>query len=100
MNPTIVSKYKKVPWVFAIYRHISLQAVYVLEPSDLDLYFDQWDKKWHNDGGRDINNPKIPVKYVMERGKLVYGEPPQIFKRRPQGTAKADLDEFLKNLPF
>ena len=82
MNPTIIAKYQQVPWVFAIYRHITLQAVYLLEPADLEFYFTKWGKKWHVDGGKDINNPKIPVTYVIERGKLLYGELPSLNAHR------------------
>lgn len=78
MNPVILAKYRQVPWVFAVYRDISLQSVYLLEPASLEPYFSKWEEKWHADGGRDINNPKIPVKYVMERGKLLYGEAPDL----------------------
>jgi len=28
--------------------------------------------KWHDDGGKDINNPKIPLKYVEENGELLF----------------------------
>jgi hypothetical protein len=76
MNPTIIAKYRQVPWVFAIYRHISLQAVYLLEPTALEFYFTKWTKKRHTGGGKDINNPKIPVAYVMTHGKLIHGTPP------------------------
>jgi hypothetical protein len=72
MNPTIIAKYRKVDWVFAIYRHIELQCVYKLTPEDLEPYFTKWEKKWKDDGDKDINNPKIPIKFVREVGKLVY----------------------------
>ena len=86
MNPTIIAKYRQVPWVFAIYRHIALQAVYLLEPADLEFYFTKWEQKWRADGGKDINNPKIPAVYVMERGKLLHGEPPILSVRRKYGA--------------
>ena len=38
----------------------------------------KWEEKWHRDGGKDINNPKIPLKYVMEEGTLVSGNAPAI----------------------
>lgn len=76
MNPSIITKYRQVPWVFAIYRHIALQAVYLLEPVDLEFYFSKWEEKWHMDGGKDINNPKIPVVYVINKGRLIHGESP------------------------
>lgn len=82
MNPTIIAKYRQVPWVFAIYRHISLQAVYLLEPSDLEFYFSKWEGKWHADGEKDINNPKIPVGYVFNNGRLIHGVQPNLGTRR------------------
>lgn len=78
MNPTIIAKYRKVPWVFAVYNHIALKAVYFLEPEKLEYYFYRWENKWHTDDGKDINNPKIPVRYVMENGRLIYGEHPEV----------------------
>jgi hypothetical protein len=27
---------------------------------------------WHANGGKDINNPKIPLKFVATSGKLIY----------------------------
>jgi len=99
MNPAIIAKYRQVPWIFAIYRHIALQAVYILEPHNLEFYFQKWEKKWHTDGGKDINNPKIPVKYVLEKGRLLYGESPDISARRkvqptPLDAAGFEPDEF------
>lgn len=90
MNPTIIAKYRQVPWAFAIYRHIALQALYLLEPVDLEFYFTKWEKKWHADGGRDINNPKIPVAYVMEHGKLIHGTAP-VFPTRGHRISIDDL---------
>jgi hypothetical protein len=86
MNPVIIAKYRQVPWIFAIYRHIALQAVYLLEPADLEFYFTKWERKWHEDGGKDINNPKIPVIYVMEHGKLLHGTQPTLSARRRHGS--------------
>lgn len=72
MNPTIIKKYRKVDWVFAVYKGIELQSIYLLTPENLKPFYDKWEKKWHDDGGKDINNPKIPLKYVMEHGELLY----------------------------
>jgi hypothetical protein len=72
LNPTITAKYRKVGWYFATYKGIELQAVYFMEPAKLEPYFNQWEVKWHGDGGKDINNPKIPLKFVKEHGSLVY----------------------------
>ncbi len=75
MNPTIIAKYRQVPWIFAIYRHIVLQSVYILQPADLEFYYKKWEEKWVNDGNKDINNPKIPVSYVRTHGRLLYTAP-------------------------
>lgn len=82
MNPSIIAKYRKVPWVFAIYKDISLQSVYLLYPENLEFYYDRWEKKWHDDGGKDINNPKIPIKYVVANGLLLHGIPPDFSTKR------------------
>lgn len=72
MNPVIIAKYKKVDWVFAIYEGIELLYIYLLTPDKLKPYYDKWETKWYADGGKDINNPKIPMTYVMENGILIY----------------------------
>ncbi|MCP4168609.1 MAG: restriction endonuclease [Chloroflexi bacterium] len=72
MNPTIIDKYRKVDWIFAVYEGINLISIHRLRPVDLEFYYEKWEMKWHNDGGKDINNPKIPLKYVFEHGLVVY----------------------------
>ncbi len=90
MNPTIIAKYRKVPWIFAAYRDITLQTVYLLHPSELEPYFTKWELKWHADGKKDINNPKIPITYIIEHGQMVHGTPPDLsVKRKKRVTKKA-----------
>lgn len=72
MNPVIIAKYRKVDWIFAVYEGIKLLAIYQLGPDDLEFYYNKWETKWRADGGKDINNPKIPLKYVMAKGDCVY----------------------------
>lgn len=72
LNPTIIEKYRQVDWVFAVYEGIELQAIYRLTPDDLEPYYSKWESKWHRDGEKDINNPKIPLKFVEAEGVLVY----------------------------
>ena len=72
MNPTIIAKYRQVRWIFAIYQSIEIQEIYLLRPQDLEPYFSKWEDKWHSDGGKDINNPKIPLKFVSETGQRKY----------------------------
>ncbi len=73
LNPTIIAKYRKVGWFFGFYKGIELQSVYYMEPSVLEEpFFKKWETKWHTDGGKDINNPKIPTKFVESYGTLIY----------------------------
>ncbi|HUK30150.1 MAG TPA: hypothetical protein VLV89_03490 [Candidatus Acidoferrum sp.] len=76
INPTIIEKYRKVDWIFAVYCGIELQAIYLVTPNDLASFYDGWTAKWRESGGKDINNPKIPLAFVIEKGKLLYGAPP------------------------
>lgn len=72
MNPTIIEKYRRVDWIFSVYKGIELISIHRLTPNDLEFYYRKWEAKWRDDGGKDINNPKIPLKYVLEHGDLVY----------------------------
>ncbi len=72
MNPGIINKYRKVVWIFAVYRGIELDAIYKMKPEVLEPYFTKWETDWHNRGNQDINNPKIPLKFVIENAELVY----------------------------
>lgn len=96
MNPTIIAKYRKVDWFFAPFLGIKLKAIYKLTPKDMEPFYQKWEAKWYADEGKDINNPKIPLSYVMQHGELIWlppGEksfvPPVIVKdpnrpRRPR----------------
>jgi hypothetical protein len=53
-------------------RRITLRSNPLYGSEDLEPYFKKWEETWHRDGGKDINNPKIPIKFVREVGKLVY----------------------------
>lgn len=90
MNPVIVAKYRQVSWIFAIYKNIEIQCIYLLTPDRMEPWYERWDEKWHADGGRDINNPKVPVSYVVANGLLLYGDEPKLSEtRRAKQAAKA-----------
>ncbi|WLT36848.1 restriction endonuclease [Synechocystis sp. B12] len=72
INPGIIAKYRKVNWIFAVYSGINLISIYQLTPADLEFYYEKWEKKWNDSGGKDINNPKIPLTYVKDHGALIY----------------------------
>jgi hypothetical protein len=73
LNPTIIDKYRRVDWIFAVYRDIELVAIFKMSPLSLEPLFSKWEKKWHADGGRDINNPKIPLDFVSKNGTKLFG---------------------------
>lgn len=72
LNPTILEKYRKVDWIFAVYENSELQKIYLMNSDLLEPYFAKWESKWHKSGGKDINNPKIPLRFVEKEGKLIY----------------------------
>ena len=68
----VIPKYRRVDWVFAVYKSIELQRIYLLTPKHMEPYFTKWEAKWHREGEKDINNPKVPLTFVEEVGRLVY----------------------------
>ncbi len=73
MNPTIIAKYRKVAWIFAVYKEIELLEIFRLQPQDLETWYTKWEAKWHADGKKDINNPKVPLSYyVRAKGEQIY----------------------------
>ncbi len=75
LNPTIIAKYRQVDWVFAIYNHIEIESIYLLTPEQLEPWFAAQEAKWHDSGGRDTNNPKIPLVFVTRHGTLLWRGP-------------------------
>ena len=82
LDPTILEKYRQVDWIFAVYRNIELLCIYLMTPNDLEPLFSKWEKKWHDDSGKDINNPKVPLDFVVKHGRLLHGKAPELKKRR------------------
>lgn len=75
LNPIIIAKYRLVDWIFAIYSNIELISIYLLKPEDLEPLFSKWEEKW-NETEKDINNPKIPLDFIVKHGTLIHGKPP------------------------
>jgi len=71
INIPIIQKYRQVHWIFAIYEGIEMRRAYRLTPDQLEPHFATWEDKWV-ERERDLNNPKIPLNFVMEVGELVY----------------------------
>ncbi len=77
LNPVIIEKYRRVDWIFAVYEGIELREVYVLKPADLEPFYARWTAKWHDEGGKDINNPKVPLSFVRTTGRRLFPEQPE-----------------------
>jgi transcriptional regulator with XRE-family HTH domain len=72
LNPTILAKYRAVrAWYFSVYEHIELVRIYRLTPDLLEGLFAGWEARWRTNR-RDLNNPKIPLAFVVSNGELVY----------------------------
>lgn len=75
MNPTIIDKYRHVDWIFAVYSGIELLYIYKMMSETIEPFYKLWEARWYSRGGRDLNNPKIPLRFVQENGLLLYKSP-------------------------
>jgi len=88
MNPIIIAKYRQVDWFFAPFLGIELMAIYRMKPDAMEPFYKKWEAKWHADSGKDINNPKIPLSYVMAYGELIW---------LPEGETKFVAPKIIKD---
>lgn len=73
LNLGILAKYRAVrAWYIALYDGITLQHIYRLTPAELGPVFAKWEEKLQATNNAPLNNPKIPIRFVRERGTLVY----------------------------
>lgn len=86
MNPTIIAKYRQVDWIFAVYQDIELISIYLMTPVNMEPFYTKWETKWNADGGKDINNPKVPLSRVVDAGTLLWGNTPP--KRRARHRSR------------
>jgi hypothetical protein len=98
LNPVIIEKYRKVPWVFGIYSAIELKSIYLMDAGQLEPLFKEWEAKWRADGNKDINNPKIPLSFVIEYGALVYGTAPVLTTRKRKAAVAPAEKVLLKEV--
>lgn len=66
-----IEQYRKRKWIFGIYHGIELMELYMVNASDLEVYFSHWEERLDK-GKSHINNPKIPLRLVREVGELAY----------------------------
>lgn len=113
INVPIIQKYRQVQWVFAIYEGIEMRRAYAITPDKLEPYFTAWEAKWR-ENEKDINNPKIPLNFIMDKGEIVYSDQKLLDlkkatairrarameakdRRAAKKKAQADLIQSLKN---
>ncbi len=96
LNPTIVAKYRKVDWYFAVYEGIELIVLYKVSAKKLEPYFSKWETKWKADGNKDINNPKIPLKFVEQIGVKFYESSAIASVKRVSPKIKRELQDIEK----
>lgn len=68
-----IEHYRKRRWIFGIYEGIELIELYIVNAEDIEKHFSNWEKKL-TEGKSHINNPKIPLKLVREKGLLAYSK--------------------------
>lgn len=73
INIPIIEKYRKARWVFAIYEGIEMRRAFYMPADKLEVYFSAWEEKWRTER-KDINNPKVPLKFVCEHGECLFDD--------------------------
>lgn len=95
-NYNRINAFRKERWLFSVYSGITLQEVYAVSPKTLEVYFSKWEKsitehiKEKHDPNYSINNPKIPLKFVEQKGIKVFS--------LPDNKPALDPAEVLKNI--
>ena len=58
--------------MFSFYEGIELVEMWRIETSNLEPWFAKNERKWHESGGKDMNNPKIPVNFIRRVGNRIH----------------------------
>lgn len=73
LNLGILAKYRQVKaWYISRYMNIRLLDIYRLTPEELAPVFDLWEERLIANGDAPLNNPKIPIRFVLENGTKVW----------------------------
>jgi len=76
VTENVLEKYRTIKWVFAEYRGIELQDVYVVSPDKMKEFIDLWQTK-------KAANPKfkasLPIKIVRQIGELSWSKHATLF---------------------
>lgn len=71
LTETTITRYAGRRFVFAVYEGITLMEAWLVEASDLSPVFQKWRRALKGTRTH-LNNPKIPVDFVREVGKIMY----------------------------
>lgn len=74
LTENTVESYRERKWVFGVYNHIELMELYLVDPEELEQYFETWLSRLEVSGRNHLNNPTIPLKFVRNHGKLAYSK--------------------------
>lgn len=67
-----LAKYRSRKWAFVTYDRITMQEAYFVESDALEPLFKKWEHKLRARDTTHLNNPKIPVDYIRENGRVAY----------------------------
>lgn len=70
LNQDIIDKYRTVPWSVSLYEGIHLKSIYIIGREAMEYWYQRWEEILQT--RPHINNPKIPLKYIMTHGVLIY----------------------------
>lgn len=75
LTSDILKKYEDAEWIFAVYDGIEISSVYRANKRELQYFFDLWHRMYEH-MNQAINNPKIPLWYIIDNCELIYGSKP------------------------
>lgn len=67
-----LAKYRSRKWAFVTYDRITMKEAYLVDADVLEPLFQKWEHKLRARDTTHINNPKIPVDYIRENGRVAY----------------------------
>jgi len=70
LTTNTIERFRNRRFIFAVYLGITLHAAYLIEAEQLEPIFKKWEATLKDKSH--INNPKIPVDFVLQNGVVMY----------------------------
>ncbi|MCM3920649.1 hypothetical protein ND748_03020 [Frankia sp. AiPs1] len=76
-----IERYRRVHlWIVAVFDQAAPESIYEIAPSRLETFFGEWERKIRDQISRGVegsapphlNNPKIPLKFVINNGVCIW----------------------------